>query len=445
MARYTKEDICRIVKEEDVEFIRLQFTDIFGILKNMAVTASQLEKVLNHQVVFDGSAVEGFTRTKESEMYLYPDLDTFEIFPWRPQNGKVARFICDIYTADGKPYGADCRNVLKSVLKEAADMGYSFHVGPECEFFLFHTDDNGYPTTFTHEKAGYFDIGPNDLGENVRRDIVLTLEEMGFEVESSYHETAPAQHEIDFKYDEAMITADNLMTFKLAVKTIARRHGLHATFMPKPVAGVNGSGMHMNFSLSRLDTGKNVFADKEDKRGLSREAYYFIGGLIKHAKGMMAITNPTINSYKRLIPGYEAPVYVAWSQSDRMSFIRVPAARGQSTRVEMRNPDGSANPYLLIAVCLAAGLDGIRNKILPPDCMNSCIDGMSRKEREAMGIEQVADTLYAAVEDFKRDELIQKVLGESIVQKYIEAKQQECKQYKEQVSRWELEEYLAKF
>ncbi len=445
VSRYTKEDIIRMVEEEDVEFIRLQFTDIFGTLKNMAVTSSQLVKVLNNQVVFDGTAVECFTRTQEADMYLYPDLDTFEIFPWRPQNGKVARFICDIYTADGEPYEADCRNVLKKVIREAADMGYIFEVGPECEFFLFHTDDNGYPTTFTHEKAGYFDIGPNDLGENLRRDIVLTLEQMGFEVESSHHESAPAQHEVDFKYDEALITADNLMTFKLAVKTVAKGHGLHATFMPKPIEGVNGSGMHMNYSLRRIADGKNAFEDERDERGLSREAYYFIGGLLAHAKGMMAITNPTVNSYKRLVPGYEAPVYLSWATSNRMPFIRVPITGAKGRRIELCNPDGSSNPYLVIAACLAAGLDGIRRKLEPPKCMDLSIDDMSKEQISEMGIERVTSSLDAALTDFKRDEFMQNVLGRDITEKYIAAKEAECQRYATQVSQWELDEYLARF
>ena len=333
MSKYTKKDIIRMVDEEDVEFIRLQFTDIFGTLKNVAITASQLEKALNNQCMFDGSAIEGFVRIEESDMYLYPDLDTFTIFPWRPQQGKVARIICDVYRPDEKPFEGDPRYILKKVVKEAADMGYTFNVGPECEFFLFHTDDDGQPTTISHEKAGYFDLGPVDLGENARRDMVLTLEDMGFEIEASHHEVAPAQHEIDFKYDEALITADNIMTFKLTVKTIAKRHGLFASFMPKPKTGIAGSGMHVNMSLFK--DGKNAFVDEKDELGLSKEAYYFIGGIIKHMKGMTAITNPLVNSYKRMVPGYEAPIFIAWSATNRSPLIRIPASRGESTRVEL--------------------------------------------------------------------------------------------------------------
>ena len=287
---YTKEDIMELVKDEDVEFIRLQFTDMFGQLKNVAITVSQLEKALDNKCMFDGSSIEGFVRIEESDMILYPDLDTLAIFPWRPQQGKVARLICDVYRPNGQPFEGDPRYILKRAVKEAADLGYTFEVGPECEFFLFHTDENGLPTTVTHEQAGYFDLGPLDLGENARRDMILTLEEMGFVVEASHHEVAPAQHEIDFRYDEALATADNIMTFKLTVKTIAKRHGLHATFMPKPKFGVNGSGMHINMSLAK--DGKNIFADANDANGLSQEAYYFIGGIMKHMKGMTAIMNP---------------------------------------------------------------------------------------------------------------------------------------------------------
>ena len=306
MNNYTREDILRMVEEEDVGFIRLQFTDIFGTMKNIAITTSQLDKALNNEIMFDGSSIEGFARVEESDMYLYPNLNTFEIFPWRPQQGKVARLICDVYKPDGTPYESDPRYILKKFMAEAKEMGYEFNVGPELEFFLFHTDDDGLPTTLSHESAGYFDLGPLDLGENARRDMVLTLEDMGFEIESSHHEAAPAQHEIDFRYDEALTTADNIMTFKLVVKTIAKRHGLHATFMPKPKFGINGSGMHLNMSISR--DGINVFQDAKDEYGLSKEAYCFIGGIMKHMKALTFITNPSINSYKRLIPGYEAPV-----------------------------------------------------------------------------------------------------------------------------------------
>lgn len=442
MSKYTKEDIFQMVEEEDVEFIRLQFTDIFGTLKNVAITASQLEKALNNKCMFDGSSIEGFVRIEESDMYLYPDLDTFTIFPWRPQQGKVARIICDVYCADGTPFEGDPRYILKRQIGKAAEMGYTFNVGPECEFFLFHQDENGQPTTITHEKAGYFDLGPVDLGENARRDMVLTLEDMGFEIEASHHEVAPAQHEIDFKYDEAMNTADNIMTFKLAVKTIAKRHGLFASFMPKPKCGINGSGMHINMSLSK--DGKNLFDDVNGELGLSKEAYYFIGGIIKHMKAITVIMNPLVNSYKRLVPGYEAPCYIAWSATNRSPLIRIPASRGQETRVELRNPDPAANPYLALAVCLAAGLDGIKKEIEPPAEVPENIYELDDDERESRGIESLPADLHDAIGELKKDAFIQEVLGQHITNKYIEAKEAEWMQYRTQVTGWEIEEYLYK-
>lgn len=444
MSRYTKDDIFRMVEEEDVEFIRLQFTDIFGTLKNIAITSSQLEKALDNKCMFDGSSVEGFVRIEESDMYLYPDYDTFEIFPWRPQQGKVARLICDVYTPDGKPFEGDPRWILKKTIKEANEMGCRFDVGPECEFFLFHTDDNGLPTTLSHEKAGYFDLGPNDLGENIRRDMVLTLEEMGFEIEASHHEVAPAQHEIDFKYDEVLKTADNIQTFKMTVKTIAKRHGLYATFMPKPKFGISGSGMHINMSLA-TEEGKNIFADENGKIGLSDDAYHFIAGIMKHARGMSAITNPLVNSYKRLVPGYEAPVYIAWSAKNRSPLIRIPASRGNGTRVELRNPDPTANPYLVLALCLAAGLDGIKNKIEVPESVDCNIYEMTPGERRAAGIENMPADLKEAVDCLVADEFLCSVLGEHITTKYVEAKMKEWENYTTRVSQWEIDEYLYKY
>ena len=440
MAKYTKDDIMRLVEEEDVEFIRLQFTDMFGTLKNVAVTATQLEKALNNKFMFDGSSVEGFVRVEASDLYLCPDLDTFEIFPWRPQDGKVARFLCDIRRQDGAPFEGDSRYILKKVIEEAEDMGYTFNVGPECEFFLYHTDDDGLPTTISHEHAGYFDIGPVDLGENARRDMVLTLEDMGFEIEASYHEEAPAQHEIDFRYDEAPHTADNVMTFKLAVKTIARRLGLHATFKPKPKYGVSGSGMHINMSLSK--NGVNIFDDPADEKGLSKEAYWFIGGIMKHIKGMSAVTNPLVNSYKRLGPGFEAPVYIAWSEKNRSPLIRVPAGRGEETRIELRSPDPAANPYIALALCLAAGLDGIRNKIEPPASVEQNLFDMTDVQKEEAGIETLPGSLLEAIHEMEKDEFVTQVLGEYFVTRYIETKKEEWKQYASHVTNWEIDQYL---
>lgn len=440
MNQDTREEIYRFVEEEDIEFIRLQFTDIFGTLKNIAITKSQLAKALDNACMFDGSAIAGFAQVEESDMYLHPDLSTFAIFPWRPQQGKVARIICDIYNADGTPFTGDPRYILRKVVKEAKDMGYTFEVGPECEFFLFRYDDNGYPTTQMDEQAGFFDLGPMDFGENARRDMVLTLEEMGYEVEASHHESAPGQHEIDFKYDEALAAADNIMTFKLAVKTIAKRHGMFASFMPKPKSGVNGSGMHLNLSLSK--EGNNIFSDPSDVCGLSREAYYFIGGILSHIKGMTAIGNPLVNSYKRLIPGYDAPDFIAWSLCNRTPLIRIPSNRGCSTRVELRSPDSAANPYLMLALCLAAGLDGIRNHIQPPQPVSGNVYQMSDEELVRMGIERLPGDLIHALEELEKDPLLMSTLGRHASQKYLKAKKQEWERYRAAVTDWEVNEYL---
>jgi len=442
MMKYTKEDIIRLVEEEDVEFIRLQFTDMFGALKNIAITASQLEKALDNRCMFDGSSIEGFVKIEESDMYLHPALDTFELFPWRPQQGKVARLICDVHRPNGMPFEGDPRYILRAVLAQAEKMGYAFDVGPECEFFLFHTDDDGMPTTLTHEKAGYFDLGPMDLGENARRDMVLTLEEMGFEIESSHHEAAPAQHEIDFKYTNALQAADHMMTFKLTVKTMAKRRGLYASFMPKPKHGVSGSGMHINMSLAK--NGNNIFSDESDPIGLSREAYYFIGGLMKHMRSMMAITNPLVNSYKRLVPGFEAPAYIAWSVRNRSPLIRIPSMRKGQARVELRSPDPSANPYLTLAVCLAAGLDGIQNEIMPPESVDRNIFEMTKAERKAAGIQGLPTSLKEAVSEFEKSEFMKGVLGEAFSERYIEKKKAEWEAYSTQITQWEIDQYLYK-
>ncbi len=444
MPNYSKEDILRIVREEDVKFIRLQFTDIFGMLKNVAITAEQLEKALNNQCMFDGSSIEGFVRIEESDMYLRPDVSTFAIFPWRPRDRKVARLICDVYNPDGTPFEGDPRYVLRRAVEKAKSMGYDkFNVGPECEFFLFFTDESGKPTTVTHDDAGYFDLGPVDHGENARREMVLALEEMGFEIEASHHEVAPGQHEIDFKYADAITTADNIVTFKMVVKTIAHRNGLHATFMPKPVFGINGSGMHTNVSLYK--NGKNAFYDENDPLQLSQEAYWFIGGIMKNMKSITAITNPLVNSYKRLVPGYEAPVYIAWSTRNRSPLIRIPAARGEATRLELRCPDPSCNPYLALAAVLSAGLDGIENKIQPPAPVDRNIFEMGEEQRLAGGIESLPGNLQEAIDEMERSEMVRQVLGDHIFTKYIEAKKKEWNQYRTKISQWELDQYLARY
>lgn len=443
MGKYTKQDIMSLVREHDVKFIRLQFTDILGSLKNVAITDKQLEKALSNECMFDGSSIEGFVRIEESDMRLHPDIDTFDIYPWHPEHNRVARIICNVYRPDGTPFAGDPRNVLIRALERARSMGYSFNVGPECEFFLFHTDEEGKPTTKTHDSAGYFDLGPVDLGENARRDMCLALEDLGFEIEASHHEVAPGQHEIDFKYAEALKAADNIMTFKLAVKTIAKRHGLHATFMPKPVFGIAGSGMHVNMSLFK--DGKNAFYDPQSELGLSQTAYQFIAGVLAHVKGLTALTNPLVNSYKRLVPGYEAPVYVAWSAQNRSPLIRIPSARGNSTRVELRNPDPSCNPYLVLAAVLTAGLDGIEKQMTPPPSVDANIYDMTEAERVANGVTDLPGSLMEAVEAMQNDPLIRQALGEHVFEKFVTAKTVEWEQYRTRVHQWEIDQYLAQY
>lgn len=443
MYTYTKEDIMRMVAEQDVRFIRLQFTDIFGTLKNLAISVSQLEKALDNKCMFDGSSIEGFVRIEESDMILRPDLNSFCLFPWRPEPSRVARLICDVYTPDGKPFNGSPRQILKNVLAEYKAMGYGVNVGPELEFFLFHTDDEGGPTLKTLDNGGYFDMGPIDLGENARRDMVLALEEMGFEIEASHHECARGQHEIDFKYSEALETADRMMTFKLAVKTIAHRHGLHATFMPKPIFGIAGSGMHLNISLSCDKT--NAFPCETDKHGLSPIAYHFIAGVMKHIKGITAVTNPLVNSYKRLVPEYEAPVYIAWSACNRSPLIRVPSANGHAARIELRSPDPSANPYLSLALVLAAGLEGIRNKLIPVEPVDGNIYEMTAAQRKKHKVDALPGDLQEAIMEMKKDPFIRTVLGDHVFEKYVEAKEMEWLEYKTRVSQWEIDNYLSKY
>ncbi|MBQ4524401.1 MAG: glutamine synthetase [Lachnospiraceae bacterium] len=426
----TKEDIFELVEEEEIEFIRLQFTDMFGNLRNVAVTKNQLNRVLDSKYVFDGSALYGGHKSGE-EFYLAPDLDTFVILPWRPQQGKVARFLCDVYNEDGAASGLSPRTILKNVIQEAKEKGYTFYIDPECEFFLFHTDENGMPTTITHEQAGYMEVGPLDLGENARRDIVLTLEEMGFEVESSHHEKAPAQHEIDFKESEALQIADSIVTFKSAVKSIAKRFGLHATFMPKPKNQVAGSGMHLNISVYK--DGRNIFNSKDKE--INEEAKHFIGGVMAHAKGLCAITNPLINSYKRICTGIHAPKEITWSEKRGNSCVRVRKRLGEDTKIELRFPDSSANPYLAIAVCLAAGMEGIEKGI----DAGASIDGVEGKKEKA---ESLPLTLNEAINYFDQDEMIGKVLGTDFMEIYKNEKISEWNEYMEQVSNWEIEKYL---
>ena len=443
MGKYTKEDIIRMVQEEDIQFIRMQFTDIFGQLKNVAITASQIERAVNNEIMMDGSSIEGFVRIEESDQYLWPDLDTFAVLPWRPQYGKVARLICDVHNPDGTSFQGDPRSVLKRELRRAELLGYTFNVGPELEFFLFQTDENGRPTTQTSDEAGYFDLGPLDHGESTRREVTLALEQMGFEIEASHHELAAGQHELDFKYAEALHTADNIMTFKLAVKTLAQKNGLHATFMPKPVYGAAGNGMHVNMSLFR--NGHTAFYDESAPNQLSPLATQFIAGLLAHARGFCALTNPLVNSYKRLVPGYEAPCYPAWSTSNRSALIRIPAPRGQGTRVELRSPDPTCNPYLVFAACLAAGLDGIEKGLTPPNPISRNIYEMTAEERSACGLESLPGTLEAAIRALEADSVVLDALGPHTALQYITGKLREWEEYRTQVSQWELDKYLVTY
>lgn len=440
---YTREDIVRIVQEEDVKFIRMQFVDIFGQLKNVAITAGQLEKALDNRIMIDGSSIEGFVRVNESDQYLRPDLGSFAIYPWRPSHGRVARLLCDVYNPDGTPFIGDPRLVLRKVIARARNRGLTLNVGPECEFFLFQTDGEGLPLVKTNDEAGYFDLGPLDHGESTRREVCLNLEEMGFVVEASHHEVAPGQHEIDIKYGEAMDAADNIMTFKLAVKTLAQRNGLHATFMPKPLSGKSGSGMHINMSLFKGE--KNLFYDAGGEHGLSREAYGFIAGIMEHIKAITAITNPLVNSYKRLVPGYEAPCYVAWSASNRSALIRIPSARGSATRVELRCPDPACNPYLALAVCLAAGLDGVKRNLTPPEEIKANIFAMTPGEREKNGIRSLPADLHEAIEAMEADGLIMDTLGEHASAAYLTGKKQEWDDYRTSISQWEVDRYLIRY
>ena len=441
--KFTNKDVLKMVEENDIKFIRLQFTDVFGILKNVAITSRQLPKVLEEGCMFDGSSIDGFVRIEESDMLLMPDTDSFEIFPWRPQQGKVARLICDVYTTDGKPYAGCPRYVLKKTLDEAAKMGYSMNVGPECEFFLFLTDSEGKPTTITHDEGGYFDLAPIDKGEDARRDICLTLEEMGFEIEASHHEVAEGQHEIDFKYMDALSTADAIMTFKIVVKSIAARHGLYATFMPKPIFGINGSGMHTNQSLSTKDG--NAFYDKSGELELSSVAYNYIAGIMEHIKSITAITNPIINSYKRLVPGYEAPCYIAWSAKNRSPLIRIPASRGAGTRIEVRCPDPTANPYLAIALMLASGLDGIKKGLTPPAPVNRNIFKLTQQEMDNLGVSSLPGNLFEALQFYKGDALVKETLGDHIFNIYYDFKKKEWDNYRTAVHPWEINEYLTRY
>ncbi len=438
----TREEIMRIVEEKNIQFFRLQFVDIFGFMKNVGLPKSQIAKALDGKMMFDGSSIDGFARIDESDMYLKPDYSTFTLLPWRNKSGvSAARIICDVHKSDETPFEGCPRVNLKRILAEARELGFTMNVGTEAEFFLFEKDEKGRATTITNDVAGYFSLDPEDMGNDCRREIIETLEEMGFEIEASHHEVSEGQHEINFKYADALIAADNTVTFKWVVKSIAAKYNLHATFMPKPIFGVNGSGMHTNQSLFHLD-GSNAFYDESDRLGLSQIAYSYIAGGLKNARAFAAVTNPLVNSYKRLVPGYEAPVYCAWSASNRSALIRIPAARGLSTRTELRCPDPTCNPYLALAMMLNAGLDGVKNNLTPPASVDRDIYKMSSQQMAEEKIGIMPASLKEAIEELKASEIARHTLGEHIFTKYIEAKEQEWENYRIAVTDWERDTYL---
>ncbi|MBR2068180.1 MAG: type I glutamate--ammonia ligase [Candidatus Gastranaerophilales bacterium] len=440
----TKAEIRQLCEENNVGFIRLQFCDINGAMKNLCLPVSQLEKILDNQIMLDGSSIKGFRSIETSDMYFYPDFNTFKILPWCERDGEnVARIICDIHNADGTPFEGCPRCNLKRMLERAEKLGYKMNVGPEAEFFIFELDEEGRPTIIPHDNAGYYDAAPNDMAEDIRRDIVSALQEMDFEIEAAHHEASDGQHEIDFKYADALTAADNIITFKYAVKSIANMYGVHATFMPKPIYGINGSGMHCNLSIFK--DGQNIFYAPDELYQLSKEAIYSIGGVLKHVSAFTAVTNPIVNSYKRIVPGFEAPVYLAWSLANRSALIRVPAKRGVATRIELRSPDPSCNPYLAMAVILGAILDGIENKITPPEEVKENIYEMTRKELKQAGIKSLPGTLYEAVELMKKDDVVKDSLGEHIVNEFMTSKAIEWDKYRTYVTQWELDNYLGNY
>ncbi|RAO98605.1 glutamine synthetase [Petrotoga sp. 9PW.55.5.1] len=440
----TKDELLEEVKKQGIKYIRLQITDINGTLKNVEIPSTQLESSLNYGTMFDGSSIEGLVRINESDMLLKPDIETFTVLPWTVEREKVGRFICDIYTPEGTHFIGDPRYVLKKVINEMKEFGYSPYAGPEPEFFILPRDEKSRdPLLIPLDKGGYFDLLPIDLGERVRKSMVETLQGMGIKVEAAHHEVANSQHEIDFRYDYALKTADNIQTFKLVVRTIALLNGLWATFMPKPFFGMNGSGMHTHLSIFK--EGINIFYDKNKPYEISDEMKWFIGGLFQHIDAITALANPTINSYKRLVPGYEAPVNVAWSVVNRSALVRIPMTRGDGTRLELRSPDPTANPYLLLASIFAAGLEGIKNKVEPPQPVDGNIYEMGKKEKDDKNIRYLPSSLQESLSILKKDELIRGVLGEHIFSKFIEMKEKEIEEYRIAVTDWEVKRYIQQF
>ncbi len=440
-----RDEILKEADKEGVRFIRLQFTDIIGVLKNVEISRSQLEKALDGEIMFDGSSIKGFLRIEESDMLLVPDYSTWRINPWKnPDGSKGARLICDIYKPDKTPFEGCPRQTLKRQVEEAKKLGFKMVAGPEAEFFLLPLDAKRDPIVELHDVGGYFDLTPVDRGEECRRDIVMVLEEMGFEVEAAHHEVAPGQHEIDFKYAEAVECADNLSTFKFVVKKVALEHNLHATFMPKPFFGVNGSGMHTHQSLFTLNN-ENAFFDPNGTYQLSKVAFSYIAGILEHASAFVAVTNPTVNSYKRLVPHYEAPTNIAWGLHNRSPLVRIPAKRGRSTRCEVRVPDPSSNPYLALTVMLAAGIDGVKKNLIPPSPVERNIFSMTQEEKEKFGIKSLPTNLGSAIDNLKKDNVIKEALGEHIFSNFVAAKEMEWLEYITQVHKWEIDRYLTTF
>ncbi|MGD8983155.1 MAG: glutamine synthetase family protein [Desulfobacteraceae bacterium] len=435
----TLEDVREIVKDRDISFIQFWFTDVLGVLKSFAITPSELEEGMTEGMGFDGSSIEGFARIQESDMIAKPDPTTFQLVPWRVGDRPVARMFCDILNPDGTSYEGDPRYVFKRLLNKVAEQGYTSYMGPELEYFYF--KDHKY--TEIIDEGGYFDSRPLDLGSDLRRDTIFALQSMGIDVEYSHHEVAPSQHEIDLRYDEGLRMADKTQTYRVVVKEIARKHGVYATFMPKPIFGQNGSGMHTHQSLFKGD--QNAFYDPKDKYNLSDMAKHYIAGLIHHAPEITAVTNQWVNSYKRLVPGYEAPVYVSWARRNRSTMIRVPMykpGKEKATRIEFRSPDPACNPYLAFAVMLGAGLSGIEKKLELPDPIEEDIFEMNPAERRAHGITDLPGNLYAATLETEKSELVREVLGEHIFNKFIENKKIEWDSYRTHVSQFEIDKYL---
>lgn len=435
----SREYVLKMVKEHDVKFIRLWFTDILGLLKSFAITVEELEEALAEGMGFDGSSIEGFARIDESDMVALPDPDTFQLLPWRPTEHAVARIFCDILKPGGQPFDGDTRYVLKKNLKRAADMGYTFYVGPELEYFYFRDSKGTEPL----DEGGYFDMTPLDMASDLRRETVLTLEGMGIGVEYSHHEVAPSQHEIDMRYTDALTMADNVMTYRLVVKQIALKHGVYATFMPKPVFGINGSGMHVHQSLFKGD--RNAFFDKGDEYYLSKVGKCYIAGLLRHAPEITSITSQWVNSYKRLVPGYEAPVYLSWARRNRADLIRVPEykpGKESATRIEFRSPDPACNPYLTFSVMLAAGLEGIEKEYEVPEPIEENVYEMSEEERKKRGIGTLPASLWEAIQLTEKSELVRRALGDHVFDAFIKNKRIEWDQYRTQVTEYELKKYL---